>query len=154
MSIAHTPIDRILLIDWQRIHFFTTVESIFIFAPIGLHKTDTVSDWLLIKRQSIGTKGLAGVQLQNYLDSLSYRRDFSINRREDVTYHLKIRGASEKFKNNPRPLLRPSSVNLCHNFWNLPPSHILILSHLFLQCLYEYQQNNQHRLSLWRKKRP
>ncbi len=35
------------------------------FAPIGLHKTDTASDWLLTKRHCIGTKGLLGVQLQN-----------------------------------------------------------------------------------------
>jgi len=35
------------------------------FAPIGLHKTDTASDWLLIKRRCIDTKGLPGVQLQN-----------------------------------------------------------------------------------------
>jgi hypothetical protein len=35
------------------------------FAPIGLHKTDAASDWLLIKRQCIGLKGLLGVQLQN-----------------------------------------------------------------------------------------
>jgi hypothetical protein len=34
-------------------------------APIGLHKTDAYSDWLLIKRHCIGTKGLPGVQLQN-----------------------------------------------------------------------------------------
>ncbi len=36
-----------------------------IFAPIGLHRTDTASDWLLIKRHCNGTKGLPGVQLQN-----------------------------------------------------------------------------------------
>jgi hypothetical protein len=35
------------------------------FAPIGLHKTDAASDWLLIKRLCIGMKGLSGVQLQN-----------------------------------------------------------------------------------------
>ncbi len=35
------------------------------FAPIGLHKTDAASDWLLIKHHQIGTKGLPGVQLQN-----------------------------------------------------------------------------------------
>jgi hypothetical protein len=35
------------------------------FAPIGLHKIDAVSDWLLIKRHCIGMKGLPGVQLQN-----------------------------------------------------------------------------------------
>jgi hypothetical protein len=34
-------------------------------APIGLHKTDAASDWLLIKLHCIGTKGLSGVQLQN-----------------------------------------------------------------------------------------
>ncbi len=30
------------------------------FAPIGLHKTDAATDWLLIQRHSIGTKGLPG----------------------------------------------------------------------------------------------
>ena len=35
------------------------------FAPIGLHKTDAASDWLLIKHHCIGMKGLPGVQLQN-----------------------------------------------------------------------------------------
>ncbi len=34
-------------------------------APIGLHKTDTASDWLPIKWRCIGTKGLPGVQLKN-----------------------------------------------------------------------------------------
>ncbi len=32
------------------------------FAPIGLHKTDAASDWLLIKRHCIDRKGLPGVQ--------------------------------------------------------------------------------------------
>ncbi len=31
------------------------------FAPIGLLKTDAASDWLLLKRHCIGTKGLPGV---------------------------------------------------------------------------------------------
>ncbi len=35
------------------------------YAPIGLHKIDAASDWLLIKRVCIGMKGLPGVQLQN-----------------------------------------------------------------------------------------
>ncbi len=52
-------------------------------APIGLHKIDAASDWLLIKRHCIGMKGLPGVQL-HYLDNSSYRRDFSIYRKEDV----------------------------------------------------------------------
>ena len=34
------------------------------FAPIGVHKIDPSSDWLLIKRQSNGMEGLPGVQLQ------------------------------------------------------------------------------------------
>ncbi len=34
------------------------------FAPIGLHKIDAASDWLLIKWHCIGTKGLLEVQLQ------------------------------------------------------------------------------------------
>jgi hypothetical protein len=35
------------------------------FGPIGLHKIDAASDWLLIKRRGIDMKGLLGVQLQN-----------------------------------------------------------------------------------------
>jgi hypothetical protein len=35
------------------------------FAPIGLHKIEAASDWLLIKQVCIGIKGLPGVQLQN-----------------------------------------------------------------------------------------
>jgi hypothetical protein len=41
------------------------------FAPIGIHKTDAASDWLLIKHYCIGTKDLAGVQLQNNSDYIS-----------------------------------------------------------------------------------
>jgi hypothetical protein len=36
-----------------------------IFAPIGLHKKDAASDWLLIKWHCIGMEGLPGGQLQN-----------------------------------------------------------------------------------------
>ncbi len=35
------------------------------FAPIGLHKINAASDWLLIKRVCISMKGLPGVQVQN-----------------------------------------------------------------------------------------
>ncbi len=35
------------------------------FAPIGLHKIDVASGWLLTKRLCIGMKGLPGVQIQN-----------------------------------------------------------------------------------------
>ncbi len=58
------------------------------FAPIGLHKTDAASDWLLIKRHCTGMEGLPG-------------------------------GSSEKFKNQPRPLLRPRSVNFRQHCRNL-----------------------------------
>ncbi len=34
------------------------------FAPIGVHKIDPSSDWLLIKRHSNGMEGLPGVQIQ------------------------------------------------------------------------------------------
>jgi len=34
------------------------------FAPIGLHKINAASDWLLIKRLCIGMKGLPEVQAQ------------------------------------------------------------------------------------------
>jgi hypothetical protein len=64
------------------------------FAPIGLHKTDAASDWLLIKVTSI------------------YRK-------EDVLFQPKIRGDSEKIKNQPRPLLRPRSVNFRQHFRNI-----------------------------------
>ncbi len=35
------------------------------FAPIGLHKIDAASDWLLLKQHCNGMKGLPGVQIQN-----------------------------------------------------------------------------------------
>jgi hypothetical protein len=35
------------------------------FAPIGLHKIDAASDWLLIKRHCIVMIGLLGAQVQN-----------------------------------------------------------------------------------------
>ena len=35
------------------------------FAPIGLHKIDAASDWLLTIGLWIGMKGLPGVQIQN-----------------------------------------------------------------------------------------
>jgi hypothetical protein len=34
------------------------------FAPIGVHKIDPSSDWLLIKQRSNGMEGLPGVQIQ------------------------------------------------------------------------------------------
>ncbi len=63
--------------------------------------------------------GLPGVQFQNSLDNISYRRYLSIYRIEDVLFQLKIKGTSEKFKNQPRRLLRPRSVNFRQHFQNL-----------------------------------
>ncbi len=60
-----------------------------------------------------------GVRLQNWSDYISYRRVCSINRRGDVLCQLKIRGASEKFINQPRSVLRPTSVNFRQHFQNL-----------------------------------
>jgi hypothetical protein len=57
--------------------------------------------------------------LYSYSDYISYRHDFSIYRKEDVLFQLKIRHASEKFKNQPRPLLGPRSINFRQHFRNL-----------------------------------
>jgi hypothetical protein len=65
----------------------------------GLHKTDAASDWLLLKRHYLGKKGLPGVQVQKIIGLHKLSASF---------YQL---GASEKFKNQPRPLLRPRSVS-------------------------------------------
>ncbi len=56
-------------------------------APIGLHKTDAASDWLLMKWHCIGMKGSPGVQLQNESDNSSYRHDFSIYRKVNVFFN-------------------------------------------------------------------
>jgi hypothetical protein len=52
------------------------------FAPVGVHKIDPSSDWLLIKRHSNGMEGLPGVQIQNKSENCSYRRDISIYRKK------------------------------------------------------------------------
>ncbi len=50
--------DVLIIVGWLDVHGHS-------FAPIGLHRIDAASDWLLIKRVCIGMKGLPGVQLQN-----------------------------------------------------------------------------------------
>ncbi len=42
-----------------------------------------------------------------------------INCNKYIFLRFKITGAKKKFKNQPRPLVRPSSVNFCQNFLNL-----------------------------------
>jgi hypothetical protein len=64
-------------------------------------------------------EGLSGVQVQSESENISYRRDFSIYRETDVFYQQKIRGAFKKFKNQPRPLIRPRSVHFRQHFRNL-----------------------------------
>jgi hypothetical protein len=98
---------------------------------IGLHKTDAASDWLLIKLHCIGTKGLPEVQILAFTGS----SDFSIYRKEDVLFQQKIRGASEKFKNQPRPLLRPRSVNFSQHFRNLSRKTVPLNGFFNLICL-------------------
>jgi hypothetical protein len=89
------------------------------FAPIGLHKIDDASDWLLIKRVCIGIERLAGSSVTKLIGQQQLSRDFSIYRKKDVLSQLKIRSTSEKFKNQPRPLLRHRSVNFRQHFRNL-----------------------------------
>ncbi len=105
------------------------------FAPIGLHRMDAAFDWLLIRHHCFEMKGLPGVQLQNKSDYISNRRDFSIYRKEKVLFQLKIRGASDKFKNQLRPLLRPRSVSFLQHFRNISrktvPLKASILPYLF-----------------------
>ncbi len=56
-------------------------------------------------------------------------------RETDVLFQLKIGAASEKFNNQPRPLLRPRSVHFRQHFWNL--SHETVPLN-FDFCLLEY----------------
>jgi hypothetical protein len=92
-----------------------TVRAVLLLA----YTKQTASDWLLIK-QHVGMK-VAGSSVTKLIGlyCISYRSDFSIYWKEDVLCQLKIRGASEKLKNQPRPLLRPSSVNFSQQFLNL-----------------------------------
>ncbi len=90
------------------------------------------------------SEGLPGVQIQNKSDNTSYRRALSIYRKEGALSQRKIRGASEKFKNQPRPLLRPRSINFCQHFWNLSretvPLKSLIFDDLYLCTQASYQK--------------
>ena len=54
---------------------------------------------------------------------------FSIYRKEEVLCQLKIRGASEKLRYWPRPLLRPTSVN----FQNLSRQTVPLINIFFFQ---------------------
>jgi hypothetical protein len=56
------------------------------FAPIGLHKTDAASDWLLIKHHYIGRnkERLAGSPDTKLIGLRKLLAGFSIYRKEDV----------------------------------------------------------------------
>jgi hypothetical protein len=58
-----------------------------------------------------------------YSGSGSY---LDIYRKENVLFQLKIRGASEKFKNQPGALLRPKSINFRQHFRNLYRKTVLL----------------------------
>ncbi|MFN9940905.1 MAG: hypothetical protein ACK56I_15650, partial [bacterium] len=75
------------------------------------------SDWLFIKRQLHWNERFAGSPDTKLIGRC--RRDFSIYRKVDVLFKLKIREAFKKFKNLPRPLLRPRSINFHQHFLNL-----------------------------------
>jgi hypothetical protein len=60
--------------------------------------------------------------------------DFSINRKEDVANNLKNREASGKLKNQPRLLLRPSSVNFGQNFRNLSHESVPLTAIVVVQA--------------------
>jgi hypothetical protein len=53
---------------------------------------------------------LPGVQIQNKLDYISYRRDNGIFLKKDVLFQLKIRCASEKFEKPAAAIIKPTSV--------------------------------------------
>jgi hypothetical protein len=67
------------------------------------------------------------------LHNLAKLRDFNIYRKEDVLFQLKIRGASEKFKDQPRHLLMPISVNFCQYCRNL--SHETVPLIIFIRSM-------------------
>ncbi len=53
-----------------------------------------------------------------------------------VLFQLKIRGASKKFKNQPRPLIRPRSVNFRQHFRNLSCNKVPLNIELELESLF------------------
>ncbi len=71
------------------------------------------TDVLIVDRLDVDGQSFApiGFPVTKFSDDISCQLYVSINLKEDVTFHLKIREATGKFKNQPRPLLRPSSVN-------------------------------------------
>jgi hypothetical protein len=74
-------------------------------------------------------EGLPGVQVQSLSENGSYRRDFSIYREIDVLFQIKIREASEKFKNQPQVM--PRSVHFRQHFWNLSHETVPLSIHEF-----------------------
>ncbi len=62
------------------------------FALIGLHESDAASDWLLIKRDCIGTKAC---RESSYKIN---RRDFSINWKDDVNLPFKNQRSLRKIQ--------------------------------------------------------
>jgi hypothetical protein len=61
--------------------------------------------------------------------------------------HLKIRGASEKFKNQPRHLIRPGSVNFRQHYGN--PSHATVPLKKYLFVLLLWSRNEVHKPQQW-----
>jgi hypothetical protein len=69
----------------------------------------------------------------------------SIYRETDVFFQQKIRGASEKFKNQLLPLIRPRSVQFRQHFWNLSHETVpLRAQHVLIWAKSVANINNSH----------
>ena len=90
--------------------------------PVLGYGSELCSYWLTQNRRClwlVAYKRLAGSTVTKIIGLHELSASFSIYRKEDVLFQPKIRGASEKFKNQLRPLLRPRSVNFRQHFRNL-----------------------------------
>ncbi len=72
-KIGVVPARSIISCNMQAVHQVVFTDVLIVgrldvdgqsFAPIGLHKIDAATDWLLIKQLCIGMKGLPEVQVQ------------------------------------------------------------------------------------------
>ncbi len=96
-------------------------------------------------RKACSVAGSSHTKLIGQHNLSPYRRAFSIYRKEDVLFQLKVRGVSEKFKNQLRPFSRPRSINFRQHFRNLShktvPLRSMLTIHTFSVSLF-YQLIN------------
>jgi hypothetical protein len=72
-------------------------------APIGLHKIDASSDWLLIKHHSIGMKGCIINRTTAAIGMI-----LAFTGKKMFYFNLKSEGPPKKLKNQPR-----KKANIC-----------------------------------------